>query len=270
MKKVNIYNLLGAFLIMSSSYAQKKLNLSLKYDTDFDRYEVYVKPNFSQRNFTWGPSQISIVLPSNVMIEKINVKNIDGGAWEDNSVIQAPEVVFDKSFHGISTSGDKTNLIEGYESVLFYFTLPVKVNPNQIRIFDNKTDPNSSNKGMMGGDFRNTIVDISGNDLFNEVYLQEKRTVAEVEEKAGFNAVVFPNVIVDNKFSISLDGITEKDGNVLMIVADGSGKEILRQKGSKSLIEKQVYSLPNKHSIEGLIVKIITSKGSVSKRLVVE
>jgi hypothetical protein len=44
---------MGLMLSLASN-AQKKLNLMLKYDQEFDRYEVVVKPNFSQRNFTWG------------------------------------------------------------------------------------------------------------------------------------------------------------------------------------------------------------------------
>ncbi len=270
MKKVSLSFILG--LVVLASMAQKKLNLSIRYDNSFDRYEVFVKPNFSQKNFTWGPSQISLVLPSAVLVDKIQIRNIDGGAWEDNSVVQAPEVSPDFSYHGILTSGDKTNLVEGHESVLFYFTLSKKVNPDLVRLFDNEKDPKSDSKGMMGGDFKNTIVDVSGRDWFNEVYTIEKNKseVAFTEDKEPIDAIVYPNVITDNKFQVSLKGITDKEGDILMILADASGKEILRQRGRKAALEEKTYSLPKSNHVDGLVVKFITTKGSVSKILVAE
>jgi hypothetical protein len=270
MKKINVLKIVVAFFAISTTYAQKKLNLTLKYDTDFDRYEVFVKPNFSQKNFTWGPSQISLVLPSEILVEKIQIRNVDGGAWEDNSIVIAPAVMPNKSFHGVSSGGDKTDLVEDYESVLFYFTLPKKINPNDVRIYDNDTDPKSDSKGMMGGDFRNTIVDKTGNDWFSNIYKQEKVVVEIVEDKTPFEVNLFPNVITDNKFQVSLKGISEKDGDILMIVADASGNEVMRRKGSKSSLEKQTFNLQKNAAIEGLFVKFITPKGAISKRIITE
>lgn len=270
MKKVSISFILG--LVAFAATAQKKLNLSVKYDSNFDRYEVFVKPNFSEKNFTWGPSQISLVLPSSVLVDKIQIRNIDGGSWEDNSVVQAPEVSPESSYHGVSTGGDKTNLVEGSESVLFYFSLSKKVNPDLVRIFDNEKDPKSDTKGMMGGDFRNTIVDMSGRDWFSEVYAIEKtkNEVKNIEDKEPIEATVYPNVITDNKFQVSLKGITDKEGDIMMILADASGKEILRQRGSKAALEEKIYSLPKSNYVDGLVVKFITTKGTVSKKLVAE
>ena len=270
MKNTNIFTFLIAFIAFSPSFGQKKLNLTLKYDKEFSRYEVFVIPNFSEKNFTWGPSQISLVLPSEILVEKIQIRNVDGGTWEDNSIAIAPEVAPNSSFHGISSGGDKTDLIEGHESILFYFTLPTKVNPNGVRVFDNETDPKSNEQGMMGGDFKNTIVDKTGNDWFTNTYKQQQVQVEVVKETEGFQVNVFPNVITDNKFQVSFKGIEEKDGDLLMIVAEASGKEVLRKKGSIATLEKQVFILQENFAVEGLIVKFITSKGAISKRLVTE
>lgn len=259
---------MGALLSLES-YAQKKLNLMVKYDQEFGRYEVYSKPNFSERNFTWGPSQISLVLPSKVLVDKIRVINLDGGSWEDNSIVQAPEIASEKSFHGISTGGDKTNLVEGNETVLFYFTLPTGISPSEVRIFDNESDPKSSDKGMMGGDFRNTIVDVTGNERFNDTYQREKLVVLETKDQVNLEAKVYPNVIVDNKFKVVFSGLSKKDGEVLMILTNSMGNEIKRLKASKSAIESQEFNIPN-IAQQGLIVKFITTKGAVSKKLVAE
>jgi hypothetical protein len=128
----------------------------------------------------------------------------------------------------------------------------------------------TSAKGMMGGDFRNTIIDMTGNDWFSEVYGKEKANILIKEKVADFDAVVYPNVITENKFQVSLKSIDEKDGDILMIVSDNTGKELLRQRNSKMNLEKEHFSISNVMITQGLIVKFITSKGSISKRLVSE
>lgn len=257
------------FLKVLGADAQKKLNLSIKYDANFERYEVFANPNFSQKNFIWGPSQISVVLPSNVLVEKIQVRNVDGGTWEDNSVVIAPEANPEVSFHGISSGGDKVDLVEDYESVLFYFTLPKSVSPTKVRLFDNQNDPKSNAKGMLGGDFRNTIVDITGEERFSQVLvLQEAKMVEPALIPAEFQASIFPNVVRNNNFSVSLDGITEKDGDVLMILTSLNGKEISRHQMAKSKIEKQKFTIPAVYNGNTLLARFITAKGTLTQRII--
>jgi hypothetical protein len=258
------------FLMGFGADAQKMLNLSIKYDANFERYEVFASPNFSQKNFIWGPSQISIVLPSNVLLEKIQVRNVDGGTWEDNSVVIAPESNPEVSFHGISSGGDKVDLVEDYESVLFYFTLPKSVSPIKVRLFDNQNDPKSNAKGMLGGDFRNTIVDITGEERFSQVDLSQetKKIVEPALIPAEFQVSIYPNVVRNNNFSVSLEGITEKDGDVLMILTDLNGKEISRHKMDKTNIEKQKFTIPAVYNGNTLLARFITAKGSATKRII--
>lgn len=257
------------FSIGFGADAQKKLNLSIKYDANFERYEVFASPNFSQKKFIWGPSQISVVLPSNVLVEKIQVRNVDGGTWEDNSVVISPEVNPEVSFHGISSGGDKVELVEGYESVLFYFTLPKGVSPAVVRLFDNENDPKSNDKGMRGGDFRNTIVDLTGEERFSQVQvIQESRIVEPALIPTEFQASIYPNVVRDNNFSVRLEGISEKDGDVLMILTDLNGKEISRHQMAKSNIEKQKFTIPAVHNGNTLLARFITAKGTLTQRII--
>ncbi|WP_337045239.1 hypothetical protein [Emticicia sp. 17c] len=251
--------------------AQKKLDLTLKYDSIFERYEVYVKPNFSQEKFVWGPSQISVVLPSNVSIDKINVKNVDGGTWEDNSVVQSPEANSERSFHGFSTNGDKVNLVENYETILFYFSLPKNINPKEVRLFENESDPQSSDKGMMGGDFKNSIIDIAGNDWFSKVYTYSIIETKEIvdEKYTDFEPIIYPNVITDNKFQVQFKGIVE-DTDIMMILFNNKGNELFRKKDRKSILEKQTFILPESARNQSLILKVVTDKGTASKRILSE
>jgi hypothetical protein len=265
----NILFTISIFLVSLNTNAQKELNISLKYDANFERYEVFAKPNFSQKKFIWGPSQISVVIPSNVLIEKIKVRSLDGGVWEDNSIVIAPEVKPELSFHGISSGGDKAELVENHESILFYFTLPKDVNPASVRLFDNKLDPKSNEKGMLGGDFRNTIVDISGEERFTEAQLSKTKPAEvplAIAEK--FQVSVFPNIVRNNKFNIALDGIEEKDGEILMILSDLSGKEVSRNKMTKSKLEQEQFNVPAIYKGNILLARFITSKGSTIKRII--
>lgn len=266
----NILFVISIFLVTSKTInAQKELNVSLKYDANFERYEVFVKPNFSQKKFIWGPSQISLVVPSSVLIEKIQIRNVDGGVWEDNSVVIAPEVMPDVSFHGISSGGDKVELVENNESILFYFSLPKEVNPASVRLFDNKLDPKSHQKGMLGGDFRNTIVDILGEEQYTESQLVKTKpseVPLSIDEK--FQVSVFPNIVRNNKFNIALDGIEEKDGEILMILSDLNGKEISRHKMTKTKLEEEQFNVPVIYNGNVLLARFISSKGSTIKRII--
>ena len=124
---------------------------------------------------------------------------------------------------------------------------------------------------MMGGDFKNTIVDMTGRDWFSEIYGDAKmETVERREEKVDFEAIVFPNVVTERKFKLSFNNFKEEDGDILMILSNDLGKELLRKRGSKSFLEKEIVNLPESANSVGLIVKFITPKGSVSKRLVTE
>ncbi len=272
MKNMNFRLLTLLLFLTISAFTQKKIDLLVKYDSAFERYEVYAKPNFSQKNFTWGPSQITLVIPSNILIEKIQIRNVDGGTWEDNSVVIAPEVMPHVSFHGISSGGDKVDMIENYESLLFYFSLPKGLNPDLVRLFDNQNDPVSTDVGMLGGDFRNTIVDITGEERFSEVLIIKilglNKPISEGNLVSGFDASVYPNVIRNNNFSVKLNGIEEKDGEVLMILTDLNGKEISRHKLTKTKLEEMIFNIPLNYKGNTLLGRFITSKGASSERII--
>lgn len=133
------------------------LQLTVRYNPTFTRYEVFALPNASQSVFNWGPSQISVVLPASVPDEALTIVSVAGGSWQDNSRIYAPLVMPGKDFHGIGTLGATTSLIQNVEKMIFYFTLPGGGCTPGVRLFINNVDPGSSAPGMNGGDFANTI-----------------------------------------------------------------------------------------------------------------
>lgn len=157
------------FLTSFLGYSQQEIDLTLKYNSSLNRYEVYARPNFTLNNFTWGPSQISIVTPSSLADNPLTILSNQAGNWGDNSVIYAPSVQAQNDFHGIESGGALINLVSGVETLIFSFALPDGC-VNGLRLFNNGIDPDSSQAGMFGGDFSNTIDNGMITDVFNATY----------------------------------------------------------------------------------------------------
>lgn len=276
MKKIIVAFLAVTLLIcMEDSYGQKGLELTLKYNSQSVKYEVYAKPNFSQRNFLLGPSQITMVLPSAVVNEKLRVQNSDGGTWEDNSIVFSPTINPTSDYHGITTLGAKTDFIEGVETMLFSFLLSESVNPSEVRLFENEKDPKSSDLGMKGGDFANTI-----NSAFAEEYYignyKDTKVVLGVSEENKAKLMEFENETLllypnttNNDFKIVLNGIEDFE-EVTMIVATEMGREIMKVKGRKADLMEKTFKIPATISSQSLVVRVKTQKTTFGKKLILD
>lgn len=275
-KKMKKIQMIVAFLsIGSATIAQKTLELTVRYNTDVDKYEVYARPNFTERNFHLGPSQITLVVPSAVSDEKLRIFNSDGGSWEDNSIVYAPAANAQSDYHGISTLGAKTDLSEGQESLLFYFSLPKGINAADVRLFENGKDPNSSAPGMKGGDFSNSLNDA----LSDEVYLKNYKKVSskatdnklnksDLLESEGNRLTLYPNT-TSEQFRVSLLGIEESEEVVLMVSTE-MGREIMHIKGTKRDLEARNLKIPAEISSQNLVVRVKTQKSTFGRKLVLD
>ena len=147
----------GLILLVNFLGFSQNIDLTLKYNVTDNRYEVYARPDFTQNNFTWGPSQISVVLPAIIADTPLqNLTSYAAGNWGDNSIIYAPSVQPQNDFHGVESGGALTNLVSGNELLIFSFTVNGGCVPG-LRIFNNGVDPDSSQPGLGGGAFSNTI-----------------------------------------------------------------------------------------------------------------
>lgn len=147
--------------------AQGTIQLTVKWNSTASRYEVFAKPSFTQSNFNWGPSQISVVPPSSAPDASLVITSVAAGAWSDNSKVFAPSALATNDFHGVESNGAQINLTANTESLIFAFTFPDGQCRDGIRLFVNGTDPGSSATGMNGGDFRNSI----SNAVLQDVYI---------------------------------------------------------------------------------------------------
>lgn len=261
-------------MLLSGFFAvgQQKISLKIKYNSEENNYEVYAKTNFTRKNFLWGPSQITIVVPSTLPNEKLRIRNLDGGTWEDNSLIFAPEVSKKRDFHGLSSSGNKTDLVENNETLLFYFSLPEKVAVSEVQIFDNLKDPKSGDKGMNGGDFQNSITDDKGKELYQPDLVQgtkeEKEKENEPSKVEGIELSLFPNVTRE-KFNISLSGV-EESATVSLLVSTERGVIILQEKGTKKALSDKVFKIPSQITSQSLVVRVKTNSVVIGKRLILD
>nr|WP_051197635.1 hypothetical protein [Flavobacterium soli] len=167
-------NILKAFLMVIMLFGIQQANaqqieLNVTFNPSMCHYEVYARPDFTQNNFILaGGSQVTILLPSSVDNSSVLITNVNGGPWSDNSQVYAPAALPANDFHALSTNGSTVNFVTGVELLLFTFELPGgSCCAAGVRLFNNTTDPQSSDPGMGGGDFNNYVANaLSLNDLY--------------------------------------------------------------------------------------------------------
>lgn len=153
-------------LFSGTSLLAQNIELTLRYNLNLSRFEVYARPDATISGFTWGPSQVSLVVPASISNSAFTITSVNGGAWQDNSRVYAPSADPAHDFHGVGSLGAITDLVSGQEVLLFYFNLPLNDCTPGLRLFINGSDPDSEAPGMLGGDFGNTI----DNGLITDVY----------------------------------------------------------------------------------------------------
>lgn len=254
MKKVYLF-LLGSVLSLPA-LAQPKIMLRLAFNAEQNRYEVFARPNFSAKGFSWGPSQVSVVLPGDVADESISTRSTNVGIWADNSTVFQPKASPKVDFHGFTTQGGKVDLIAGDEYLLFDFTLKQGF-VEGIRLFENKVDPTSTQEGMKGGDFASYMADEKGHN-----YLDMDRSVPSLGVKeeavllskagaalktagsdASIRVVAYPNPSPTGTFRMYLKGF-EKDEVVSVQFSTLSGKTLNSFKEKVEALAGRAISAP--------------------------
>jgi hypothetical protein len=277
MKKIKVAVLMISMIIIGKGvYARKGIELTIKYNADFDKYEVFARANFTQKNFILGPSQITISIPASVADEKLRIFNSDGGTWVDNTYVFAPKANTAADYHAISTLGAKTNFANGIETLLFYFTLPNAVNSSAVKLFENGRDPSSAAPGMKGGDFSNSISDGYAQEIYLRNYKEVKKKVVRSEkdkERVLFgseerNLVLYPNTTKDD-FKVAFNGVEDSE-EVTMIIATEMGREIMKVNGTKADLMERTFKIPSTETSQKLVVRVSTQKGVFGKKLILD
>ena len=150
-----------SWLVSLPALSQSTITIRMVYNTSQNRYEVYAKPNFTAKGFSFGPSQVSVVMPVAAPDEVLTIRSTSAGTWADNSMVLKPAVAPQSDFHGVSTQGGKADLTATQDILLFDFALKQGF-LSGVRLFVNGSDPGSDKPGMQGGDFRIYLSDAKG------------------------------------------------------------------------------------------------------------
>lgn len=203
-------------------------DFTLKYNSSNSQYEVYVKADADfQKFFVGGGSQISIVLPAEIEDQRLLVETVEGGPWLDNSQIYAPESCSGCDFHGIASNGSLISLKKGEEKLLFTFEVPTVEDKKSIRLFENSKDPQSSDKGMAGGDFNNFFAcALTLKNAYRKNYGNEKSLTGTIKTWAGFE------VDLVNVSNGSLTAITDEAGLYQMDILENTTSKIIPEKNT--------------------------------------
>jgi hypothetical protein len=266
MKKYITLGLMG--LLSQAVHAQQEIKLTISYNDTYKVYQVFAKPNFSQRNFLWGPSQISVVFPEKIADKTLAVKNTDGGVWDDNSRVFSPKVQGDCDFHAFSTAGAKTDLVENFPSLLFEFSVDDKEIAG-VRLFENQKDPSSDKEGMKGGDFRNSIVGINGQDIYQGNYSVEQLSTVELEKEQSSAIEVFPNPN-QGQYQMKIGGFKGME-NIELSFFTSTGVLISKETKSREQLAKPNNAIPSLTKAQMIFVRAFDEKGVAhSKKIFVE
>lgn len=239
MKKILLFSALIALQLIS---AQEQLDFTVRYSDANSRYEVYVKPNFTQNNYTWGPSQISVVVPASLPDEALLIVSHAAGNWGDNSKIYAPAVNPNSDFHGVESSGQLINLVANQEKLIFSFNSVSGTCVAGLRLFINNTDPDSSQPGMFGGDFKNSIYNGNLTDVYNTNYNNSGTSCTLSNNEVALNdleVVAYPNPV---KNYLTLSGLSGSTNNIEIFNINGKFLKSFVTSESETKLDFSAYA----------------------------
>lgn len=164
---MNVRQTILAFCVLFgfsfNSYSQSA-DLQVEYDEFTQTFTVSLiaLDNSFETNVLMGSSQISIV--TDTIVNRPNFTNIQtvnpsNGNWSINSEVNSPGASPANDFYAFSTLGGNftpSTFVAGTKVTLFTFQLSDGCSQG-LRLFENATDPTSSDIGMNGGDFSNDL-----------------------------------------------------------------------------------------------------------------
>ena len=138
----------------------QKIDLSLSFNKQSKKYEVFARPNFTKEGFLISAgSQITLLLPAELENKKIVPHSVAGGDWLDHNPTFNPTAFPAYDLHTFISQGGAIDFEEGKAKHLFSITLPIQYDLKTIRLFAN--------------DIENKLVEERGNFIANEISLTD-------------------------------------------------------------------------------------------------
>ena len=154
------YGLLLVISLLSavSGLAQGTLRLTVDWNPQSARYEVFAISSVTRSNFALGKAQIALVLPGSAPDTRLNVSSYAGGAWTDEKFIADPLSSPGRDFHAVTSQGGIVHLNADKKLLLFSFTFADGKCRDGVRLFNNGADPGASAQGFNSIDFHNSVL----------------------------------------------------------------------------------------------------------------
>jgi len=119
-------------------------------------------------------AEVSIASSHNPLINNQSFQGTQPLKWDITSSLKSPKAYPEYDFYGITPTlapaGFYNDLVQG--DLVRIFSLRIEGNNidyDQVRLYDNETDPKSSDMGMMNGDFSNGFTMGGYHQLYNGV-----------------------------------------------------------------------------------------------------
>jgi hypothetical protein len=209
-------------------------NYLLEYNEDTNQYDVSLVILKGSTNTVMQrcqfSTQITLVIPhgesitfTDLHMPLQNNQSYDSTTpttWREFDILKSPESSPSFDFYGIiphlSPSSFYNNLNEGDVVHLFSFTVGQTGAINEdVRLFENGSDPSSFDPGMGGGNFSTTFRIGNSPNIYNPS--SEISCITSTDEINSFNSIVYPNPF-QNKLTIELPSDTK---NVQVIGVHG-------------------------------------------------
>lgn len=150
--------LMISLLSVVSGFGQGTLRLTLEWNAQEARYEVFALSSVTQRNFAFGKAQIAVVVPKAAPDTRLVVSSHAAGSWSDEKFITDPSSSSGRDFHAVSSSGGIVHFTANQKLHLFSFTFADNQCRDGVRLFNNGADPGAASAGFNGIDFQNSIL----------------------------------------------------------------------------------------------------------------
>lgn len=218
---------LFAILICAASLFSQNITYELRWDSDNSLYELYVKRDITAVApvTTGGTSAVTIVFPTDGASGTRTLAHTSESVSTYNSagVIRSPGAASDNDYYVFNSTGGASYIgVLNADVEVLWMTFTASDGNSEARLFENDTDPNSTDVGMMGINARSEFFVIStagSNDEFsgNEVLSIENNELQELS--------IYPNPASDKVNIVSNDPIDNIE------VYDILGKQVKTLRG---------------------------------------
>jgi hypothetical protein len=152
------YCLLLFFALISSFSGWSQVRLTLNWNANAARYEVFALSQTTQKNFPIGKARIGVVTPDSAPDSKLNVSSSAAGNWSDSKFITKPASAPTNDFHAVESNGGVVQLQANVPLLLFSFTFSDMQCREGVRLYNNGADPAAGAAGLNGLDFSTTLL----------------------------------------------------------------------------------------------------------------